>query len=82
MYEERLLKTQSGRKPVESIRNEFVRNNGELNIKANMQKLPITNSDKPIASYTLDVIISVGYLSCKIKTWHPIPSMGYSKIIG
>ncbi|TAN12076.1 MAG: hypothetical protein EPN37_16280 [Chitinophagaceae bacterium] len=74
MYEERLLKTQSGRKPVESIRNEFVRNNRKLNIKATMQKLPIANSDKPIAFYSLDVIISVGYrvkskLGTQFRQW-------------
>jgi death-on-curing family protein len=34
---------------------------GELNKKSNMQKLHIANSDKPVAHYSLDVIISVGY---------------------
>ena len=33
----------------------------ELNEKSNMQFLHIANSDKPIAFYNLDVIISVGY---------------------
>jgi hypothetical protein len=34
---------------------------GELEEKSNMQKMHIANSDKPIALYNLDVIISVGY---------------------
>ncbi len=34
---------------------------GELDIKSNMQKMHIPNSDKPVAYYNLDVIISVGY---------------------
>jgi death-on-curing family protein len=34
---------------------------GELDEKSNMQKMHIANSDKPIALYNLDVIISVGY---------------------
>lgn len=34
---------------------------GELDKKSNMQFLHITNSDKPVAFYNLDVIISVGY---------------------
>ena len=34
---------------------------GELEKKSNMQKMHIANSDKPIAFYNLDVIISVGY---------------------
>ena len=41
------------------IRNVF--NEGELEEKSNMQKMHIANSDKPIALYNLDVIISVGY---------------------
>jgi hypothetical protein len=41
------------------IRNIF--KEGELEEKSNMQKLHIANSDKPIAFYNLDVIISVGY---------------------
>ena len=41
------------------IRNVF--KEGELDEKSNMQKLHIPNSDKPIALYNLDVIISVGY---------------------
>lgn len=34
---------------------------GELDEKSNLQKMQIPNSDKPVAFYTLDVIISVGY---------------------
>ncbi|MFY8165958.1 MAG: RhuM family protein [Sediminibacterium sp.] len=41
------------------IRNVF--NEGELDEKSNMQKMHIANSDKPVAFYNLDVIISVGY---------------------
>lgn len=33
----------------------------ELDEKSNVQNLHITNSDKPVAFYSLDVIISVGY---------------------
>ena len=41
------------------IRNIF--KEGELNEKSNMQKMHIPNSDKPVAFYNLDLIISVGY---------------------
>ena len=41
------------------IRNVF--KEGELSEKSNMQKMHIPNSDKPVAFYNLDVIISVGY---------------------
>lgn len=34
---------------------------GELPRKSNMQKMHNANSDKPVAFYNLDVIISVGY---------------------
>jgi hypothetical protein len=34
---------------------------GELQRRSNMQKMHIANSDKPVAFYNLDVIISVGY---------------------
>jgi prophage maintenance system killer protein len=33
----------------------------ELEEKSNLQKMQITNSDKPVSFYSLDVIISVGY---------------------
>jgi hypothetical protein len=36
-------------------------NEGELDKKSNMHFLHIANSDKPVAFYNLDVIISVGY---------------------
>ena len=41
------------------LRNIF--NSGELNEKSNVQKMHIPGSDKPVAFYNLDVIISVGY---------------------
>ena len=41
------------------IKNVFVE--GELDEKSNVQNLHIANSDKPVAFYSLDVIISVGY---------------------
>src|SRR5690554_1146587 len=41
------------------IRNVF--KDGELAEKSNMQKMHIAGSDKPVAFYSLDVIISVGY---------------------
>jgi hypothetical protein len=34
---------------------------GELDSKSNLQNLQIPNSDKPVAVYTLDVILAVGY---------------------
>ncbi len=40
---------------------------GELQRKSNMQKMHIANSDKPVAFYNLDVIISVGY---RVKSEH------------
>ena len=41
------------------IRNVFAE--GELPEKSNVQNLHVANSDKPVAYYSLDVIISVGY---------------------
>jgi len=41
------------------LRNVF--KEGELPEESNMQKMHIANSDKPVAFYNLDVIISVGY---------------------
>lgn len=41
------------------IRNVF--KEGELDEKSTMQKIHSANSDKPVAFYNLDVIISVGY---------------------
>ena len=41
------------------IKNIF--NEGELDVKSNMHFLHIANSDRPVATYSLDVIISVGY---------------------
>jgi len=36
-------------------------NSGELEEKSNVQKMHIANSDKPVALYNLDIIISIGY---------------------
>lgn len=33
----------------------------EVDTKSNMQKMHIANSDKPVACYSLDVILAVGY---------------------
>ena len=41
------------------IRNVF--DEGELERETNMQKMHIASSDKPVAEFSLDVIISVGY---------------------
>jgi len=41
------------------IRNIF--NEGELDEKRNVQNLHIPNSDRPVAFYTLDVVLAVGY---------------------
>lgn len=41
------------------LRNIFL--SGELDEKSNVQKMHIPGSDKPVAFYNLDVIISVGY---------------------
>lgn len=41
------------------IRNAF--KEGEIEEKSNMQKMHIANSDKPVALYDLDTVISVGY---------------------
>ena len=34
---------------------------GELDVKSNMQKMHIANSDKPVTLYSLDIILAVGY---------------------
>ena len=34
---------------------------GEVDEKSNMQKMHIANSDKPVAFYSLDIILAVGY---------------------
>ncbi|MDR6981916.1 hypothetical protein J2X32_000524 [Rheinheimera pacifica] len=36
-------------------------NDKEVSAQSNMQKMHIANSDKPVALYDLDVVISVGY---------------------
>lgn len=48
----------------QSVISRHIRNaiNGqEVSAKSNMQKMHIANSDKPVALYDLDVVISVGY---------------------
>jgi hypothetical protein len=48
----------------QSVISRHIRNvykEGELEKKSTMQKMHIPNSDKPVAYYNLDVIISVGY---------------------
>ncbi len=48
----------------QSVVSRHVRNifkDGEVDEKSNMQKMHIANSDKPIALYSLDVILAVGY---------------------
>ena len=47
---------------------------GELNKESNVQNMHIANSDKPVAFYNLDVIISVGYrvksqLGTQFRQW-------------
>lgn len=34
---------------------------GEVEVKSNVQKMHIANSDKPVAFYSLDIMLSVGY---------------------
>lgn len=34
---------------------------GELTEKSNVQNMHLANSDKPVKTYNLDVVISVGY---------------------
>lgn len=34
---------------------------GEINEKSNVQKMHIANSDKPVAVYSLDIVLGVGY---------------------
>jgi predicted nucleotidyltransferase len=41
---------------------------GQLDIKSNVQNLHIPHSDKPVAFYSLDVILAVGY---RVKSPHP-----------
>src|SRR5690606_41036662 len=40
---------------------DLVFKDGEVPEESNMQKMHIAGSDKPVALYSLDVIISVGY---------------------
>ena len=48
----------------QSVVSRHIRNalsEGEVVEKSNMQKMHIANSDKPVAFYSLDVILAVGY---------------------
>jgi prophage maintenance system killer protein len=48
----------------QSVASRHIKNvfkDGEVDEKSNMQKMHIANSDKPVAFYSLDVILSVGY---------------------
>ncbi|MBP9759955.1 MAG: virulence protein RhuM/Fic/DOC family protein [Candidatus Pacebacteria bacterium] len=48
----------------QSVVSRHIRNvirDGEVDPKSNMQKMHIAGSDKPVALYSLDVILSVGY---------------------
>lgn len=48
----------------QSVVSRHVRNifkDGEVKVKSNMQKMHIPNSDKPVAFYSLDVVLAVGY---------------------
>lgn len=48
----------------QSVVSRHIRNaisDGEVSEESNMQKMHIANSDRPVAFYDLDVIISVGY---------------------
>ena len=52
----------------QSVISRHIRNalqEGEISNESNMQKMHIANSDRPVAFYDLDVIISIGY---KIKS--------------
>lgn len=54
------------------IRNIF--STGEVDEKSNMQKMHITNSDRPVVFYSLDVILGVGYrvnsgVAIKFRRW-------------
>lgn len=47
-----------------SVVTKHIRNilkDGEVSEKSNVQKMHIANSDKPVATYSLDVILSIGY---------------------
>ena len=54
------------------IKNVFAE--GEVDEKSNVKNVHIANSDKPVAYYSLDVIISVGYRVVVAR--HSIPNLG------
>jgi death-on-curing family protein len=48
----------------QSVASRHIKNifkDGEVEAKSNMQKMHIANSDKPVAFYSLDIILAVGY---------------------
>ncbi|MBM2817737.1 MAG: hypothetical protein HW401_327 [Parcubacteria group bacterium] len=42
----------------------------EINLKSNVQKMHIANSDKPVEFYSLDVILAVGYRTNSARAIH------------
>jgi prophage maintenance system killer protein len=55
---------------------------GEIEEKSNMQKMHNANSDKPVASYSLDVILGVGYrtnskVAIEFRKWATKTLRGY-----
>ena len=50
------------------IRNVF--KDREVDQKSNMQKMHIANSDKPVALYSLDIILAVGYRTNSVNAIH------------
>jgi len=56
--------------------------NGEIDKKSNMQKMHIANSDKPVAFYSLDVVLGVGYranskVAIEFRKWATKTLRGY-----
>jgi hypothetical protein len=45
---------------------------GELDKESNMQKMHIANSDKPVALYNLEVVISLFFFFYSAKTQRPV----------
>jgi hypothetical protein len=54
---------------------------GELGKESNVQNMHIASSDKPVALYSLDVIISVGY-RVKSKRGTQFPNLGHADAQG
>ncbi len=48
----------------QSVTSRHIRNilkDGEIDLRSNMQKMHIANSDKPVSFYSLDIILAIGY---------------------